>query len=432
MSINLKCIAGKKATDGRIEYYVLQDSEEKTYHVTPSDLRQRIRSHYYYVENMILSERGRLKVVSYKVPKKVYHWNKYHIMHGNRKVASIHKNGTCRIYTRKFMPFNLYLEQAAEDDVDMRVQNLANFYYWCASRVLTLDREYAKEIMNSIGASQSANDKDRAQIALSYHCLSLTDIYWTKESYEHQSFEKINLFQNHLKSAFVDVALRGKQMTIENSHLIADDLSTQGCFPKAWVRRKNGFYLMKDGGESSVERELLASRIAQCFRLNQVKYEEEVYDGQRVSVSKLITSPEYSIVSMEYYDIYCMNHEKDKMKTILKLDGYSYYMMNIIDYLVGNTDRHWGNWGVLVDNTSNKPIRLYDLMDFNKAFLSYDTIEGTHCLTVMDKKSQKEAAIEAVKKVGLNQIREIKEDWFCDAQIKKMFFQRLCLLKEQQ
>ena len=37
-------------------------------------------------------------------------------------------------------------------------------------------------------------------------------------------------------------------------------------------------------------------------------------------------------------------------ESILKLDAYNYYMMNIIDYLTGNTDRHWGNWGVLVDN----------------------------------------------------------------------------------
>ena len=28
---------------------------------------------------------------------------------------------------------------------------------------------YAKEILNSIGASQSVTDRDRAQIALSYH-----------------------------------------------------------------------------------------------------------------------------------------------------------------------------------------------------------------------------------------------------------------------
>ena len=32
-------------------------------------------------------------------------------------------------------------EQAAEEDIDGRIQNLDNFYHWCASRVLTLDRD---------------------------------------------------------------------------------------------------------------------------------------------------------------------------------------------------------------------------------------------------------------------------------------------------
>lgn len=356
-------------------------------------------------------------------------WSEYYIMHGKQKVAGIYRNGICEIFEAERMPYNLYLEQVEDDDLDIRLQNLDNFYHWCASRVLTLDREYAKEILNSIGASQSATDKDRAKIALSYHCLSLMDIYWTIEGKEQQDFETINLFQNHLESAFVDVSLRGKQMTIENRHLIADDLATQGCYPKAWIRREEGFYLLKDGGTEVVERELLASKLCQCFCVNQVMYEEEFYDGQKVSGSKIITSLKYSIVPMEHFEIYCMNHNIDKMEYILDLDKYSYYMMNIIDYLVGNTDRHWGNWGLLVDNETNKPVRLYELMDFNKAFHAYDTIEGANCLTSGKKQSQMEAAIEAVQKIGLNQRKEIETQWFHDNSQWEMFTKRLNVLK---
>ena len=75
-------------------------------------------------------------------------WTSYTIMHGDQKVASIRRDGTCTIYAHRFMPYNLYLEDA-EDDIEIRVQNLDNFYYWCASRILTMDREYAKEIMNT-------------------------------------------------------------------------------------------------------------------------------------------------------------------------------------------------------------------------------------------------------------------------------------------
>lgn len=357
-------------------------------------------------------------------------WSEYYIMHGEQKAAVIHKNGICEIYKEEYMPYNLYLEQGAEDDLDIRLQNLDNFYHWCASRILTLDREYAKEILNSIGASQSATDKDRARIALSYHCLSLMDIYWTKEGKEQEKFATINLFQNHLNSAFIDVSLRGKQMTIENSHLIADDLATQGCYPKAWLRKEEGFYLLKDGGAEVVERELLASKICRCFRVNQVMYEEDFYDGQKVSVSKIITSLKYSIVPMEHFELYCMNHNIDKMKYILDLDGYSYYMMNIMDYLTGNTDRHWGNWGLLIDNETNRPVRLYDLMDFNKTFQAYDGIEGANCLTSGKKQNQMQAAIEAVQKIGLNRVKEIEPQWFSNKDVWGMFMQRLDVLEK--
>ena len=44
------------------------------------------------------------------------------------------------------------------NDIDTRINNLNNFYHWCASRVLSLDRKYAKEILNSIGVPQAVKD----------------------------------------------------------------------------------------------------------------------------------------------------------------------------------------------------------------------------------------------------------------------------------
>ena len=97
---------------------------------------------------------------------------------------------------RAFLPFSIYLEDTAEnDDLDIRMDNLTNFYYWCATRVLTLDRVYAKEILNSIGALQAQTDRDRAKIALSYHCLSLLIFSGVREKGENITFAQINLFK---------------------------------------------------------------------------------------------------------------------------------------------------------------------------------------------------------------------------------------------
>lgn len=352
----------------------------------------------------------------------------YDIMHGEKKVAEIDTRGKATVLDERFIPYDLYLEE--ECDFDTLINNMNNFYHWCASRVLSLDRKYAKEILNSIGMAQAMTDRDRAKISLSYHCVSLTDIYWVKKSDEDISYEKINLYDNSLNEAVVELSLRGKPMTVTNQEL-APDLSTKGCFPKAWIRRGKDFILLKDGGDDAVQKELLASRLCQCFDFKQVKYEEGFYDGQKVTQSKMITSKQYSIVSKMAFEIYAQNHDLAVLDECLRIDKETYYGMNILDYLVGNIDRHPENWGLLVDNQMNKYISLYPIMDLNQSFGSYDTIDGANCQTVYpEKKTQREAAIEAVRNIGLHQIKDIDGELFEDKiEWKEMFFRRLEELK---
>ena len=70
-------------------------------------------------------------------------------------------------------------------------------------------------------------------------------------------------------------------------------------------------------------------------------------------------------------------------------------------------------------------------MDLNKSFESYDIMDGANCQTVLPKRqTQREAAIDAVREIGMNQICEIREEMFRYApQWKDMFFSRLEELK---
>jgi len=110
----------------------------------------------------------------------------------------------------------------------------------------------------------------------------------------------------------------------------------------------------------------------------------------------------------------------------------TYYGMNILDYLTGNTDRHPENWGFLVDNSNNEYVSLYPLMDFNQCFQAYDTVEGAMCQTVLPKRlSQREAAIEAVKCIGLRQVKEVDMSVFGERkEWAEMFWMRLEKLKK--
>ena len=354
----------------------------------------------------------------------------YEIMHMEKKVASISTSGKAEIFDEVFMPYDLYLE-IEDEDIDTLMNNLDNFYHWCASRVSSLDRKYAKDILNSIGVTQAVTDKDRAKISLSYHCVSLTDVFWIRRQGEKVTFKELNLYDNPLNEAIVELSLKGRQMTVTNQEL-APDLSTKGCFPKAWIREKDGFRLLKDGDRSAIQKELLASQVCQCFDIPQVIYKEYLYNGEIVTESDIISSKEYSMVSKMAFDIYACNHDLNTIDVCIELDPINYYGMNILDYLTGNTDRHPENWGFKIDNRTNQYISLYPIMDFNQCFLSYDQLNGANCQTVFPRKmTQREAAIEAVEKIGLRQIHEMDMSKFGGMEQEAEMFQlRLRELKK--
>ncbi len=354
----------------------------------------------------------------------------YQIMHKDRLTAEVSSTGEAVIHDEQFMPYDLYLSDE-NDDFDVRINNITVFYHWCASRVLSLDRKFAKDIFNSLGVAQAVTDRDRAMISLSYHCVSLTDVYWVKSADETILFRDINLYDHTLNDAVVELTLKGRQLTVTNTEL-APDLSTRGLFPKAWIRTEDGFRLLKDGGEEVVEKELLASRICQCFDIPQVKYRQHDYQNQLVTESDIITTKDYSMVSKLAFDIYAANHDLDTIQICKELDPVTFYGMNILDYLIGNTDRHPENWGFLIDNNTNRWISLYPVMDFNQSFLAYDTIEGAACQPLFPAVvTQKDAAIDAVKHIGLRQIQKVDRSWFGRfAKEAEMFERRLDLLSK--
>lgn len=71
-------------------------------------------------------------------------------------------------------------------------------------------------------------------------------------------------------------------------------------------------------------------------------------------------------------------------------------------------------------------------MDFNQCFLAYDDIEGANCQTLYPRKlTQREAAIEAVKKIGLPQIKEMDMSAFGERRKEaEMFTRRLTELRK--
>ena len=54
----------------------------------------------------------------------------FELMHMEKIVAKVSSNGKISIMQEKFMPYDLYLEEDDENDIDILVNNLVNFHHW--------------------------------------------------------------------------------------------------------------------------------------------------------------------------------------------------------------------------------------------------------------------------------------------------------------
>lgn len=326
--------------------------------------------------------------------------NAYTIMWKDIPVFSISKKqGLVTIHNKDLLPFDIFLEE--DEDFDTQVNNKVNFNSWAASRILNLDRTYAHEILNHFNLSQKLTDADKAQIAIQTRCVSLNDNFWLKESDENISWDQINLFDNTLSNTVFDIALFGSSPTITNISLVNPDIATDGTAPKAWLRKDNSFLLLKGnkGNSDNVIREVEASEILRDLGLSPVIYWKDTYKEEPVSVCKCFTDKDTSFVRAEWFNIWCMNQDKDISDYIYTYKE-QFNKMVLADFLIGNSDEHSQNWGFLyhLDNKQFIIDRINPHMDFDHAFTALPTDKSLPNLFLNQHISQMEAAMDIIKR----------------------------------
>ena len=96
-------------------------------------------------------------------------------------------NGEVKVFNECKLPMklrgNLYSEVKIEDNslkeaVRLFGHNRAVITNWLSSRVLSIDREHAKKILNVYGFSQVQTDEVKAKISLTCRGISVLDCYW--------------------------------------------------------------------------------------------------------------------------------------------------------------------------------------------------------------------------------------------------------------
>lgn len=363
--------------------------------------------------------------------------------------------GEANIENEELVPLGMHIERNPHSIREF-IRNRDSFNSWCASRVLTLDRKYAKKIYNALGFSQRLQESEKAALARSYRCLSLQDCYWVKRYGDCVRWNEISLFRNSLSEALVPIALRGETFTLQNRELHRmPDVSTDGTYAKAWKRVNGRLVLYKPNDSEDtceVAREVSASRVLDCFNVNHVKYERTEYDGLDVSECECMTSEERSIVFFYEIKKWCSHHGKDPVEFVTDRDADGYYKMMIANYLIGNVDLHDGNWGMFFHPDTGQLLRVFDLFDFNNAFDPHDyfSLDGGNCIPTtrcinldtgsdigddgqilnlnyqyVPEQTMLEAARAAMNQCSFNQIQDMDRDVFISQKYMEAF-QRRC------
>ena len=245
---------------------------------------------------------------------------------------------------------------------------------WLKQRTIPKNRAYVNSFLSKCGLHINRP----MNIIRVSKGLSLNDCYWVVEEGFNGTFEKYNLYDNRFSQLLAMIAFTGYGSSVRTSLVSCPEFTTNGMLPKCW-RRVNGTIRLYKGGTSGASNtgcepysEYYAAQIAETMGINSVSYNLSKWKGELCSVCDLFTNKAYSYLPIgrmvtaggmeavrEYYG---------------QLGGEYVEALNamlVFDAVIFNTDRHFGNFGFMVDNKTNKIAASAPLFDHGNALFNY-------------------------------------------------------------
>ena len=268
-------------------------------------------------------------------------------------------------------------------DLELTEEGIAK---WLKHRTIPKNRAYVHNFLSKCGL----NINRPMTIIKVSKGLSLNDCYWVVEEGFEGTYDKFNLYDNRFSQVLALIAFTGYGGSIRTSLASCPEFTTNGMLPKCW-RRKDGKIMLYKGGTSGASNtgnepysEYYAAQIAKALGVNAIEYGLSKWKGELCSTCELFTSKEYSFLPVgrvvtsggmkavrEYY-------EKLGQTFVDALND-----MLVLDAIIMNTDRHFGNFGFIVDNKTNKIVAPAPLFDHGNALFNFagrDDLENEKAL----------------------------------------------------
>ena len=251
---------------------------------------------------------------------------------------------------------------------------------WIKSRTIPKNRDFVHKILMELNLSF---DDIEGIVAIS-KSLSLNDCYWIVKSDFVGSFGEYNLYDNDFNKTLSLLAYTGYASVKKSGFISSPEFTTNGMLAKAWRKNpqgRRGIFLYKSGSRGFANSgkepfsEFYAYQVAKGMELNITPYGLGKWKGNINSICPLFTSKDLSFVPIYHLVIdggweavlnYYNNLGEDFYNDLID--------MLILDIVIVNTDRHFGNFGFLIDTKTNKIVKTAPIFD-NGLSLFYDALD---------------------------------------------------------
>lgn len=245
---------------------------------------------------------------------------------------------------------------------------------WLKTRVVPQNRAYVDQLLSK----NNLTHNDTLGIIKLCKGLSLNDSYWVVEQGFSGKFADYNLYENDFTKILSLVAYSGYGSAKAKGLTSSPEFTTNGMLRKGW-RKLDGHILLFKGGTSGAANtekepysEFYASQIARKMGLNHINYGLAKWKKSLCSTCELFTDINTSYVPMWRFVGKCGLKSIAKFLKGLGDEFYNEFAdMLIFDAVIFNTDRHLGNFGILVDNKLNVPIRFAPIFDNGLSLFNY-------------------------------------------------------------
>lgn len=278
-------------------------------------------------------------------------------------------------------------DQKALLPLDLK-ENNESLARWLKNRTIPRNRAFVNAFLAKCGLSIN-RPMDIISVSKG---LSLNDCFWVVPEDFDGTFEENNLYDNPFNTILSYIAFTGTGSSARTSLHSSPEFTTNGMLPKCWRRLKGKVMLFKGGTTGAANTgnepysEFYAAQIAKQMGLNHVPYTLGKWKGIICSVCELFTSKEYSYIPVGRF---ITSGGFEAVIEFYRNLGDRFYNefvdMIVFDAVVCNTDRHYGNFGFLVDNETNQIAAPAPLFDHGNALFN---LAGMACW--MDEKELEE------------------------------------------